>query len=489
MKTLRSAVLPSFAFLLLAACNSSSSLPQPIATPLHPIQHVVILLQENRSFNNLFRGFPGADTASSGKCQRTQYATWCPPSGTVPIKPYRLEGNGTLGAENDIAHDHEAFEKECDPNSSGVCQMDGFDLITKGEGSGSGPPARLRPYSYIERSETKPYWDFAGEYALADRMFFTATASSFVAHQQIIAGTTQISPTESLTNQPNTQPWGCDAFGAERGRDQQVYTPVIDIHGKVSPLGPFPCFTQYSTMADLLDAKRVSWKYYVPALTGKYADFAGAVWNGFDAIKRVACVKRTNLGSGVYQCTRGNDWSHINSPNTRIFDDLRGGRLPAVSWVIPKLCESDHPASGANRGPRWVTSVVNAIGESKYWSSTAVIVLWDDWGGWYDNLPPPQINYTSLGFRVGMIVISPYAKPHSVSHTQYDFGSVLKFVEDTFGLGSLGTSDAPANSMDDMFNFTQKRNVFRPVALPHVKPCPKFESNDEIIKADGGVPE
>src|SRR5579883_1012816 len=132
MKTLRSAALPSFAFLLLAACNSSSSLPQPIATPSHPIQHVVILLQENRSFNNLFRGFPGADTASSGKCQRTQYATWCPPSGTVPIKPYRLEGNGTLGAENDIAHDHEAFEKECDPNSSGVCQMDGLTSSLRG---------------------------------------------------------------------------------------------------------------------------------------------------------------------------------------------------------------------------------------------------------------------------------------------------------------------------------------------------------------------
>jgi phospholipase C len=477
------------ALVTVGACSGSVGSP-PLSQPTaaaHRIQHIVILLQENRSFNNLFMGFPGADTASTGKCKRTKQATWCPPSLMVPVKPYKLEGNGAIGGINDISHNHAAFEVECDLDALGTCRMDGFDLIARGE-AGSLGPAKVLPYTYIERSETKPYWEFARQYALADRMFFTATASSFIAHQQIIAGTTQISPTESLTNQPNLQPWGCDAEGAEHGPGQLVYTPVIDTKGRVNNLGPFPCFTQYKTMADLLDPGDVSWKYYVPPLYGPHADFAGAVWNGFDAIEKVACVKRTNEGSDTYSCTRGKDWSHIREPDTKIFTDLSQGTLPSVSWVIPTLCESDHPASGANRGPKWVTSVVDAIGRSKYWNNTAIIILWDDWGGWYDNMPPPQINYTSLGFRVPMIVVSPYAKPHFVSHTRYDFGSVLQFIEKNFGLGSLGTSDATANSMDDIFDFKQRPSAFKPVQPPHVLPCP-IASNEDIIKSDGGVPE
>ncbi len=112
-------------------------------------------------------------------------------------------------------------------------------------------------------------------------MFFTATASSFIAHQQIIAGTTQISSTESLTDQPNQMPWGCDAPAFPGS--QVTFTPVIDTAGKVNRLGPFPCFT-YATMADLLDAAGVSWRYYVEAMNGPNFDFSGDVWNGFDAI-------------------------------------------------------------------------------------------------------------------------------------------------------------------------------------------------------------
>ncbi len=191
----------------------------------------------------------------------------------------------------------------------------------------------------------------------------------------------------------------------------------------------------------------------------------------------------------MHFCNRGSDWSHIRHPNTRVFDDIAAGTLPSVSWVIPTLCGSDHPASGSNQGPRWITKVVNAVGRSKYWRSTAIVILWDDWGGWYDNVSPPQINYTSLGFRVPMIVVSPYAKPHSVSHTQYDFGSVLKFVEENFGLGSLGTSDVSANSIGDVFDFYQAPLRFKAAALPPIVSCPKFNSASELIERDGGVPE
>src|SRR5580704_14278763 len=95
---------------------------------------------------------------------------------------------------------------------------------------------------------------------------------------------------------------------------------------------------------------------------------------------------------------RGLEEQHQRT-NTNVLSDVQNGTLPSVSWVIPTLAESDHPASGCNHGPRWITSVVNAVGQSKYWNSTAIVLLWDDWGGFYDNVPPPQVNYTSLGFR------------------------------------------------------------------------------------------
>jgi phospholipase C len=176
-------------------------------------------------------------------------------------------------------------------------------------------------------------------------------------------------------------------------------------------------------------------------------------------------------------------------PNTTFFTDLKNGSLPSVSWLIPTLADSDHPDSGCDLGPRWVTKVVDAVGQSKYWGSTAIILLWDDWGGWYDNVPPPQINHTSLGFRVPMIVISPWARPKSVSSTRYDFGSILKYIEQNFDLGSLRTTDETATSIGNMFDFTQKPSAFVNEHLPSKKTCPGHATSKEIIEHDGGIPE
>ncbi|MBV8197669.1 MAG: hypothetical protein JO263_06020, partial [Candidatus Eremiobacteraeota bacterium] len=445
MRRFRSLVALSIA--IAAGCNSSatSTVPPPSSPPgKGALKHIVIMMQENRSFNNIFAGFPGATTAMSGKCKvGTKY---CPAGGMVPLKAITLESSNQAGFGDDISHSHAAFELECNPNASKVCQLDGFNQITFGQGL-YGPPAKDYPYSYIEPKETKAYWDFAGQYGLADKMFFTDTASSFIAHQMILSGTVALNDHESLTDQPSNAPWGCDGFPG-------TMTPVIFKNGRVSQYGPFPCFTQYKTMADLLDAAKVSWYFYVAPLHG---DFSGSVWNGYDAIKNIR---------------EGPDWkTNIRTPETKILSDLKSGALPSVSWVIPELANSDHPASGCNYGPRWITDVLNAIGTSKYWNSTAVIVLWDDWGGWYDPVPPPQTNYTSLGFRVPMFVVSPFAKTHNISETQYEFGSILKFIEETFGLGSLNTTDATATSMSDMFDVTQPPTPYKIEPKPGVKNC------------------
>ncbi len=452
-----------------AGCNNSSSVASapPTTQPAHAIRHIIILLQENRSFNNLFMGFPGAETATTGKCKP---ARWCPKSGIVPIRQVTLESTDVYGEGTDISHSHGAFEVECDPNASNVCQMDGFDKITHGQAL-YGPKAKLYPYRAVVRSETKAYWDFASQYAIADRMFFTATASSFIAHQQIIAGTTRLNADESLTDQPDATPWGCDA-------PHGTVTAIIKTDGHVDEFGgPFPCFTQYRTMADLLDARGVSWKYYVARV--RSLEFSGGVWNGFDGIKKVRYSP---------------DWkSRMSYPNASVLSDVQNGTLPSVSWVIPTLATSDHPASGCNHGPHWITTVVDAIGSSKYWNDTAIILLWDDWGGWYDPVPAPQTNYTSLGFRVPMVVISPYVKPHTVGHTQYDFGSILKFIEQTFDLGSLGTSDVGANSISDMFDLSEAPNAFHKEPLPPTRSCPPpsggVPTMQDIIAHDHGVPE
>ena len=132
----------------------------------------------------------------------------------------------------------------------------------------------------------------------------------------------------------------------------------------------------------------------------------------------------------------------------------------------------DHAGSSGDTGPSWVASVVNAVGKSKEWNSTAIVVLWDDWGGWYDDAVPPQLDYVGLGERVPCLIISPYAKPHYVSHTQYEFGSVLKFVEQVFNLPSLGASDARANSLVDSFNLAQRPRTFVPISAPY--PASRF---------------
>lgn len=464
----------------LSACSSTINTiapapgPSQSSAPPSPIQHVIIVFQENRSFNNLFMKFPGAVTSTTGACvpyTPPGFKEICndpdPQKRVVRMRPITLETCSCLGG-TDIEHSHHTLEVEYDGG-----KMDGFDTISYGT-KGSLGPAKFYPYAYVERSEVQPYWDMASRYGLADHMFSTATTDSFVAHQEIIAGTTRLNGSVSLTDTPSSIPWGCDAPAG-------TVTGVIYTSGRVNDFGgPFPCFTQYRTMADVLDAASVSWKYYVESydLNSPYVDFGGRVWDAFDAIKRVRF---------------GPDWKNVSIPNTTIFGDIKNGHLPEVSWVMPTLAASDHPASGNKLGPSWVTSIVNAVGKSSYWNNTAILIMWDDWGGFYDSVPPPQLDYTSLGMRVPLIVVSPYAKQHFVSKTQYEFGSVLKFIEENFGTHSLGSTDVRANSIADMFDFSQSPSTFKPFAARfgqrYVIDHQPLENSSRLIDRNGAPPD
>ena len=216
-------------------------------------------------------------------------------------------------------------------------------------------------------------------------------------------------------------------------------------------------------MTDLLDAKGVTWRYYAPS--------AGSIWTAPDAIEHI-CQQQTI--NGTLTCT-GPDWTgNVVIPETQVLVDIANNQLPEVSWIIPDGARSDHPASNDGSGPSWVASIVNAIGSSPYWANTVIIITWDDWGGWYDHVAPKVIDdgvswgsgYV-YGFRVPLIVVSPYAKAAYISHTTHDFGSILKFIESTFDLPSLGYADAPADDLSDCFNLTQSPISFHsiPAAL------------------------
>jgi phospholipase C len=406
------------------------------------IQHVVIIVQENRSFDDLFHGFPGADTQSYG---------YTSTGSKVALEPVSLD------TKWDIDHSSTSFFAACDGHGSlpGTgCKMDGFDKESTTCGGGRGYPRcpnRHPQYGYVPASESKPYFAMAQRYVLADRMFTSNfDAASFVSHQYAIAG-----QASSSVDSPSG-PWGCDGGPADLIRtvtQQRAYGPSIQA-----------CYDN-TTLGDELDAARRSWRYYATDLGGD-----GGIWSAYQAIKHIRY---------------GLDWkADVVSPQTRFFADVRNRRLPAVSWVTPTCENSDHAGCGSNHGPQWVASLVNAIGTSAYWKSTVVFVFWDDYGGWYDHVAPPLEDYDGLGLRVPLLILSAYAKQGYVSHVQYEHGSILRFVEDRFGLPRLGASDSRANSPEkDCFDFTQPPRAF--VAIP----TSLKESNFENEPVDRRVPD
>jgi phospholipase C len=425
--------------LVFAACSAGSGMGSgpsflPRATTSSPqkkspdpqIQHVIIMVQENRTLDNLFATFPGADGATHGKMSTGK---------TVKLRKVKLY------SPNDMDNSHQAFVVEYNGGA-----MDGFNLVYVNE-----KPCPECAYAYVDPNDIKPYWSMAQQYALADHMFTSETSGSFNGHQDLIRGDTDLlNDSERLIDFPSHGPWGCDA-------PPGTTTPLLTSAGQYVYAGPAPCTTafppseNYATLRDLLNAHGVSWKYYVPGL---HSGLPGAYWNAFDVIAPVR---------------NGKEWTrNISSPEKTIFRDISKGKLASVSWVIPDGVNSDHSGFGStDKGPSWVAQVVNAVGESKYWSSTAILITWDDWGGWYDHLPPPQLDYAGLGFRVPLIVVSPFAKTNYVSHTQYEFGSIIRFVEDNWNLGRLGTTDERAASLDDMFDLSGSARKFKKISAKY----------------------
>jgi phospholipase C len=437
------ALLALPAVLALASCGGGSTappltplVPVPAGTPVagSPIQHVIVIIQENRTFDNLFNGFAyGFSTPANYQTFGFDHN-----GNKVTLAPHGLEW------QFDPSHAHASLVTEYNNGA-----MNGFDLDTcdynplgpGGDCSGlfDGPPANFT-YSYVPgptnptdiSSETTTLWLLAGYapgkgYGIADNMFSSRQVPSFPGHQYLIAGQ---GPADDPNNSTGLTAgnWGCDSppnttaniFGA-------TYT---------APLIPtFPCYN-YQTIGDLLDAKNVSWKYY----TGALNTLDGLI-SAYDAVQHIRF---------------GPDWTNdVSTPMTNILSDLQNNTLPAVSFVTPAGPASDHAGFLSTAGPGWISTIYLYLAQNpKLYANTVIFVTWDDSGGWYDHVPPPSDSFGPLGFRVPLLVISPYSV-QGISHVQHDYGSILHFIEKNWNLGTLGQRDAVADDLSDMLNYSQ----------------------------------
>lgn len=339
----------------------------------------------------------------------------------------------------DLGHGHYAFQKAYDNGA-----MDGSDKVEVLPKSGCvvGPNPQFR---YVDNSSgtVQPYFDLAQQYGFANRMFQTNQGPSFPAHQFIFSGTS--APTADSTlfasgNPALQSPTGCEAaLGAT--------VQMIDPNGIISTM--YPCF-DHGTLIELLQGAGLTWRYYAANTSGI-----------FTAPVAISALCNAEAVNGKPTCT-GSAWANVIKNPAKVLTDIQNCKLANVSWVTPKGQYSDHPGNKIDGGPSWVASIVNAIGNSQcgYWQNTAILITWDDWGGWYDHVPPYRIGQDNgwgqsyvYGFRVPLLVVSAYTPTGYVSNSNHDFGSFLKFIEVNFGLGLIGSGTYADSYADDLMEF------------------------------------
>ena len=391
--------------------GNSSPAPQPGSpTGINQLQHLVFIVKENRTFDNYFGTFPGADGATSGTISTGQVI----PLGHTPDRTSR-----------DIDHSWKAALTAMDSG-----RMDKFDLIVGGNQNGD-----YLAYTQLTEADIPNYFAYARNFVLSDRTFSSLHGPSFPNHLYTVAA-------ESggvISNPDGILRWGCDSDDAAR-------VEVMDPNGKITD--QFPCF-DFQTLADSLQNAGISWKYYAPG-QGQ----SGYIWSALDAIRH---IRNTSL------------WTDHVAPDTQFAVDAQNGNLPAVCWLVTSTTLSEHPPWSTCQGENWTVNQVNAVMQGGNWNSSAVIITWDDFGGFYDHVAPSQIDPFGLGPRVPLLIISPFAKSGYIAHSVYEFSSFLRLVEKRFGLPALGARDQQANDMTDSFDFTQSP---RPPMILTSHSCP-----------------
>ena len=375
----------------------------PTATP---IKHVVFIVKENRSFDNLFGRFPGAD----GVRVANDHGRMRP-----------LTRGYDQNLPHYLPHSYHASIQDYDHG-----KMDGFD---------NDPPITRYAFTQMRGPEQLPsYWHWAQQFVLGDHFFTSAQGPSFPNHLFTIAsqsGGAHDNPVRNMLTDPEAaKNWGCDS-------PPQEYVVVTDEDGHRSKVPP--CF-DFRTEGDLLTQAHVPWaSYSAPPVPGTQPQRSGYIWNAFDAIRH---IRRQSA-----------EWdSHIFNVDD-VVSDIRHGVLPPVTWVTPRFALSEHPEYNFCWGENWTTTVIDAIMASPMWKDTAIFLTWDDWGGFYDHVPPPRVDRFGMGMRTPLLMISPYARRGYIDHQVNEFSSVLRFIEDNWRLGPLTRRDRRTHDLFSDFRF------------------------------------
>jgi phospholipase C len=363
--------------------------------PIRKIKHIVFIVKENRTFDNYFGTFPGANGATSGTISTGEVVPLHQAPDVLP---------------RDISHSFQSAVKAIDGGA-----MDMFDKIPGGSVNGD-----LLAYTQYQEADIPNYFQYARTFVLADEFFSSLTGPSFPNHLYTVGA-----QSGGAINNPNQQPWGCDSASTNR-------VQVMADDGSITP--EYPCF-DFPTLADALEGRGLSWKYYAPG-RGQ----SGYIWSAFNAI---AHIRLTDL------------WTQHVVPTSAFVQDAQNGTLPAMSWVVVGAGLSEHPPASVCMGENWTVDQINAVMLGPEWDSTAIFLTWDDFGGFYDHEPPPAVDNFGFGPRVPFLIISPWVRPGYIDHRVLEFSSVLKFVEKRFRLAPLTSRDEQSNDLTKAFDFDQ----------------------------------
>ncbi len=394
-----------------APLASATGAPGSVShAPRTPISHFVVLLQENHTFDNYFGTYPGANGIPRGTCMPVN-----PAKGHKPcVRPFHI-GNRSI-----VDLDHGDFSARKDLNGG---RMNGF-VSAQYLRSLDGQQAM----GYYNGTDLPFYWNMADRYVLFDHFFSSALAGSYANHVYWVA--------------------------AGMGK-------AINVAPKASNSVP-PNGLKITTIFDRLQQAGLSWKFYVQNYDATIT---------YRTLRHLTNANRASQAVWVplLDIPRYLDNAALRShivDLSQYYRDLRDGTLPDVAYITPSGA-SEHPPGSITTGQRFVRGMVNALMASKAWNSSAFMMAYDDWGGWYDNVKPPHRDANGDGFRVPAMLVSPYARQRVIVHTELDFTSMLKFIETNWNLRPLTGLDATAGSLMSAFNFREEPR--RPEIIPVVR--------------------
>ena len=446
-----------------------------VARGLDAVEHVVFIIKENRTFNNYFATYPGATGSTVGGTIVCDGSS-CRPGPTVPLTP-------ASDIQGDLVH---CFA--CGLVAINGGRMDGFNAMTgvtpiDSEIDGSD----LSGYTYFDRSTLPNYWAYADRFVLADRFFTSMYGPTTPEHLYAIAA--DAGGLIDLANRGDDGIVYCDD-PEDQGLAFRTLLPtdvptVMDLERRINEdpsrfvrLREYWTTRRYCldipTVMDGLDRVGVSWRYYA----------------------------NVNQVQNVLQLVRhlryGDAWNNLAPPETFVAD-VRAGDLPSVSWLIPPWYYNEHPwrfaEGGGNSvcaGENWTVHQINTIMQSPAWASTVIVVVWDDFGGFYDPVAPPMVDHMGLGPRTPALIISPFSRAGTnpdggaVDHSVYEFSSVVRFIEDVFGLATLTERDGGANPLLGALDLRNPNP--EQLVLPLRTDCPYGTTPADLEIPDGNAP-